>query len=526
MKYLKIITFLFATLLMVSSCKKNFEDYSQNRNLPLQVPPGLILPTILNDMVAYPGGDEDKYSQYIVSNYNYYGDNKYWNGSTNLNYGTLRNVLALDKQANKLAGSENNPYHVLSLFFRSFFFVNMTAKVGDLPMNEALQGLDNVTPKYNTQKEIFKQALQWLDTANTLLGKQIPLVDINDAYYEFSGDIYYKARVGSNSAALKLWQKAVNSYRLRVLIELSKKADDIDLNIKQQFAKIYNDPTTYPIFTNTGDNLQYNYNSSYNYYPDNQTNYGNNAGRLNIAATLETNLGKWHDLRAMVFGEPARGLGFSDTSFNSFVGGKSGDDVSNLSTLSGAGSITLYNYNHYYSGYTAEPTLILSYPEVCYCVAEAANRGWITADAEAWYKKGTIAMYEFYGLKDGLNQVFFIQANGNGGITYNVPFSFDAYFNQPLVKYKGNNADGLAQILTEKYFAYARNSGLQGYFQWRRTGVPEFSIGAGSGNGGKLPRRFQYPNNEKSTNAANVTEAIKNQFGGSDDIFVDLWLVK
>ena len=522
MKPLKLSTlFAAAILLLATSCKKKFEDYSVNRNLPVQVPPGLVLPTILNNLVVFPGGNEDKASQFIVSNYNYYGDNKYWSGSADLNYGSLRNVLAMEAEARRLAGTDDNPYHALGLFFRSFFFINMTEKVGDLPMYDALKGLENPAPKYDSQKDICKQSLLWLDTANTMLAGFI-----SNGFLEFSGDFYYKDRIGNSRDALIQWQKVVNSYKLRILIELSKKADDADLNIKQQFAKIYADPATYPIFTSNDDNLQYNYNDTYNYYPDNPQNYGNNAGRLNIAATLQTNLGKWHDLRAMVFGEPARGLGFSDTSYNSFAGGKTGDDVSTLSTLSGAGSISLYNYNHFYTNYTAEPTLILSYGEVCYCIAEAANRGWVTADAEEWYKKGTVAMYAFYGLKDGLNQVVFSKPTGGGSLTYNINFSFDEYFNQPLVKYKGNNNDGLTQILTEKYFAYARNSGLQGYYQWRRTGIPDFSVGAGVGNGGKLPRRYQYPSNETSTNADNLSKALQSQFSGSDDIFKDLWIVQ
>ena len=85
-----------------------------------------------------------------------------------------------------------------------------------------------------------------------------------------------------------------------------------------------NNQTQYPDFYQQRDNLEYVYNDTYNYYPDNPTNYGNNAGRLNIAATLLNNLSNLHDIRAMVFAEPASGLGFSDTSYKSFVGGASG----------------------------------------------------------------------------------------------------------------------------------------------------------------------------------------------------------
>ena len=41
---------------------------------------------------------------------------------------------------------------------------------------------------------------------------------------------YYNDRIGNSREALIKWQKVVNSYRLRVLIELSKKDEDADLN--------------------------------------------------------------------------------------------------------------------------------------------------------------------------------------------------------------------------------------------------------------------------------------------------------
>ncbi len=530
MKFLKLP--LFATIILfvlATGCKKKFEDYSQNKNLPLEVPPGLVLKSILNDMYISPGGDEDKADQFIVSNYTYYGLNQYSTGSATLNFGTLRNVLSMEKEARRLAGSDNNPYHALGLFFRAFYYVKMTERVGDLPLSEALEGANNPAPKYDTQKDIFKQSLLWLDSANTLLSGFL-----SNGFLEFSGDFYYKERLdkpvsGSNGRdALIQWQKVVNSYKLRVLIELSKRTDNTDLNIESQFTTIVNDPDHYPIFTSNADNLQYVYNSAYNYYPDNPNNYGNNAGRLNVASTTETTLGQLHDIRAMIFGEPARGLGFSDTDFASFVGGLSGEDVSSLATESGAGKISLYNYKHYYTTYTAEPTLILSYGETCYNIAEAINRGWLTNDAgaESWYVKGTEAMFDFYGIVDGNNTVTFRNVAGTGDATYTIPFSFNSYFNQPLVKYKGDNPGGLAQILTEKYLGYFRNSGLQAYFQWRRTGIPAFSVGTGTGNGGKIPLRLQYPTNEGTANGTNLSAALQSQYGGNDNINAQMWLVK
>jgi hypothetical protein len=512
--------------MLAAGCSKKFEEYSQNKNLPLTVPPGLVLRSTLNSLEVTPGGFEDKADQFIASNYTYYGDNKYWTGSAVLNYSQLNNVVAMEAEAKKAVSTDKNPYHALGFFLRAWFFVNMTEKVGDLPMNDALKGTADPSPKYDSQKDIFKQSLQWLDSANIMLTDFIA-----NGFVEFSGDWYYQETSKYSDAtgrnALIEWQKVVNSYRLRVLIELSKRADDAaDLNIKQQFADIVGDPTKYPIFTSNDDNLQYVYNSNYNYYPDNPGNYGNNAGRLNLGSTLLTTLGQLNDIRAMVLAEPARGLGFADTDYGSFAGAPLGADLSVLSTLSTAGQISLYNYNHFYATYTAEPTLILSYAEVCFSIAEGINRGWATGDAATWYNNGIKAMFGFYGIKDGDNQVVFRNSGGTGNVTYTVPFAFSDYLNQAAVKYKGNTNDGLTQILTQKYLGYARNSGLQAYYQWRRTGVPAFNVGAGTGNGNKIPLRFQYPTNEITSNGDNYKAALQSQYNGQDDINLAMWLIK
>lgn len=133
-------------------------------------------------------------------------------------------------------------------------------------------------------------------------------------------------------------------------------------------------------------------------------------------------------------------------------------------------------------------------------------------------------MFGFYGIKDGDNTVYF-QKDGSQ-VTYTMPFAYDDYFNQASVKYKGNNADGLSQILMQKYLAFARNSGMQAYYQWRRTGVPTFNAGPGSGNGGVIPVRYQYPTNEITTNGTNLKDALASQYGGADDIFAKMWLIK
>lgn len=526
MKKNKLLTIiaLAAIILTAGGCKKNFVDLSTDPNKPVTVPAYLLLRQIENDLVVFPGGDEDKFSQFTLSSYTYYGDNKYWTGAANLNYGSLNNVVAMEKEAAKASGV-NNPYSALAKFFKAYIFVGMSLKVGDLPMSESLKGLDNRTPKYDTQKDVFKQSLQLLEDANTQLAGLI-----SGANSSILGDFYFNERLSNPKdplSTLKQWQMVVNTYKLRVLIELSKKDTDADLNIKQKFSDVISNPTKYPIMGGLGDNLEYVYNDAYNQYPNNKNNYGNDALRLCVAATWLNTLAGLNDLRAMKVADPARNLGFSDTSFKSFVGGPNGASMSDLGGNTVALKYSAIGRKRYYDGYTAENTFLVGYPEMCLNIAEAINRGWVTGDANSWYQKGIKAMFAFYGVNDGANTVSFLKGLAPGDyINYAVTFNYNDYFAQAAVSYAGNNAAGLNQILTQRYLTLARNSGLEAYYQWRRTGIPVFSVGAGTGNSGVIPLRYQYPSAELSTNTVNYKAAIQSQYAGNDNINAKMWIIQ
>jgi len=220
-------------------------------------------------------------------------------------------------------------------------------------------------------------------------------------------------------------------------------------------------------------------------------------------------------------------LGFADAPYKSFVGGGAGEDMSLLGGNIVALKISPIGRKRYYDGFTGENTFLVGYPEMCLNMAEAINRGWISGSADTWYQKGVKAMFAFYGITDGANNVSFLKGTAPGDyVNYSVNFSFANYFNQADVKYAGDNATGLNQILTQRYLALARNSGLEGYYQWRRTGVPVFNKGAGTGNSNVIPLRFQYPSSELSTNKANLTTALGSQYGGKDDINAAMWIIK
>jgi hypothetical protein len=165
-------------------------------------------------------------------------------------------------------------------------------------------------------------------------------------------------------------------------------------------------------------------------------------------------------------------------------------------------------------------------------MAEGINRGWISSgklgDAETYYKAGILASLNYYSIPvKGPMTVYFLKAGASLGNynTYTVDVDFDSYYNQAMVKYAGNSEAGLNQILSQKYLALFRHSGLESYYQFRRTGIPVFTTGPGTGNSGRIPLRFQYFQSERSANTENYNAAIQ-QYGGNDDINAKMWILQ
>ena len=517
------ILLLLGIIISMSSCKNEFDDFIKDPNKAESVPPDLLLRKILYDMYTAPFDSYERWDQFTCCNFNYYGNNKYdWTSAT-LHYDDLENIQRMEAEAIKSGAEALSPYEALGKFLEAYFFVDMTMKVGDLPMTEALEGQKNFKPKYDTQKNIFIQCLKWLDSANTDLGALIKKAD-----QDLDGDFYY-------NNDLSKWQKAVNTFRMRVLISLSNKAGDQDLNVSGQFQMIMNDPEKYPVFQSMDDNLQFTYDKDFDKYPNNPDVFGFQQLRYNMAATYLNTLSALHDPRVYVVAEPARQYaadhGYPLTDYRAFIGANSGEDQGVMANKTILEYYSLINRKRYYSTYTGEPTFIISYPEMCFNIAEAINRGWISGNAEQWYKQGIQSMISFYDIQDGQNTVYFLKPGGditkpNDYEQYTISFNFDTYYNQPAVKYAGNNQQGLKQVLIQKYLSFFRNSGLEAYYNYRRTGVPDFLTGPNTGNGGHIPLRFQYPIDEASTNPDNYQSAVKSQFGGTDDINGAIWLIK
>ena len=153
----------------------------------------------------------------------------------------------------------------------------------------------------------------------------------------------------------------------------------------------------------------------------------------------------------------------------------------------------------------------MSYSEVEFLLAEAALKGYTTANIEDHYKAGIAASMTYHQVDVA-------------------PFGFtdfDDYYNNSGVAY-----DEAIDIWEQKWIALYFH-GLEPYFEVRRWlaesnedfGQIRFlSATCENTNNDKLPVRFLYPGEEQSLNAQNYQIAVDN-LGGENSFNAKMWLV-
>lgn len=539
MKRIKYIILITAGVSLMMSCNKQIKEKQVDPNNPVSVPPSLVLGTVLTDMsgtgsAGSLGGinswdNVQAWNQYHCQNYDYYGNNIYsWTAASFDPYLVLKNVVQMENEATSKGASSVNPYEAIGRVIKAYYFYNLTSMFGDVPLTQALQAPAISMPAYTPQEQVFQYVLNQLDSANTDLAT---LTGKNDNSLSVTQDIYY-------NGDLTKWQKLANSFKLRVLISLSKKSSDATLNIPAQFANIFNNPAKYPLFQSQDDDLKFVYNpggaNTYSTYPFNPSNFGSIAGRYNMAATYVGALTSISDPRVFITCEPATALAGSDPNlaqFKYFLGASTGEAVQSMYGNASAGKYSFINRKRYYSNFTGEPDVLVGYKEMLFNIAEGIARGWASGNDETFYKTGINESMKFYGIDiTTANHSAYFLPPGANSVTQVAPYSFSfdfaTYYAQAAVKLSSTPAAAISQIVLQKYIAMFENSGYEPYYNWRRTGVPPFQSGPGVGNNGVIPLRWAYPVSEQTQNAANWKAALAAQGFSADDLNQTMWLIK
>ena len=488
-----LIVFLLGSVI---SCL-DYEDLRENPNEPNSVPPSLIFTTLVPGVTGSFSDTYEKMQYHLwIATDNVFSPNfnNGFNGS--FDYSSLRNIIQMTKEA-EAAGAP--AYAIIGKFLKARMFIEMTRRMGDIPLSEAGLGAEKPQPKYDSQKSVYIQCLDWLDEANSELGTFItanPGVNIE-------GDPYY-------NGDLKQWQKLINAYTLRVLLSLSKKENDADVNVKGRFASILNNSDNYPLLTGLQDNAQLTYSNEdgfrQTYNPD-QAVYRD---AVVYASTYIDLLKGKEDPRLMKVADPTKDALEAnpiEAEVRADYDAYAGADISAAATENSAkkldGDFSFPNFEKYWN-YVGQPGVFMSYWEQELHIAEGAHRGWASIDAKTHYDNGVTASMEFYSV-DASEISTYLAAK------------------QPYI----TGAAGLNRILEQKYLAFAENTDHESFFTTRRTGVPTYLFSSEHNNITKYPVRWTYPTSEDLDNKNNYRAALRAQFGAEvDDRDQVIWLLK
>ncbi len=418
-----------------------------------------------------------------ASQYQYYT----WQRGNFNAYDNLKQANEMTKEANR---TNQDVYRILANFFKSYFIVEISQQFGDVPYTEAAKLTEGINqPVYDTQESIYLQVLEDLKMASSELAVTNETI---------SGDIIY------GGDKLK-WRKLINSYALRVLMSLSTKEGQSTIDVAERFGAIVNNPSQFPIFESNEDAGFINYvDTDKNRYPLNRNNSLQTA--YYMEKTFVDELINLRDPRLFAFAERTpNGVanGLAEDDFNAYGGLLGSAPFSDLAVPATEGNASRIK-PRYYEDPINEQGVLMGYAELQFILAEAAERGWISGEVAPFYEAGITASMNYYGIEDEA--------------------SINTYLNQSGVKLTGTNT--IAQIMTQKHIALFLNTGWQIFYEQRRTGFPVYDTsGGGTGNGGRIPKRFMYPESEINNNNTNLEAAISRQYPAGDDVNAAMWLI-
>ena len=398
-------------------------------------------------------------------------------------------------------GQSNNTKQAARIL-RAFLFHRLTDYYGSIPYSEALKaGEGTFFPKYDKQKDIYKDLLKELDEAAVAFGAADPGFSAADLYY--SGDV-------------TKWKRWAYSLMLRLAMRLS----NVDVATTNTYVakaiaggvfQSNADNTIVPMAE--GPSLWTNQNGiSRAFYPGD----GGNASFLSktlVDFLKGPNAGSTtdDDPRLMIISGgigtwAASGTGSTFTPVPNGTdplaqkGMPNGNDLTMLKTLEGNPNLDV---NATYSKINpklldrAEPYMLMNYGEVKLLLAEAAQRslgGLTPAAAKGHYDEGVRASMRMYVIYDPSFVVTDAQV--------------DAY----LTARPYNPATGLAMIASQLWVNHFLNW-WEAWSDWRRTRLPVLVPTNYPGNvtGGKIFERLKYPNAEVAGNP-NFSTATTNDY--------------
>jgi hypothetical protein len=374
---------------------------------------------------------------------------------------------------------------------QSWVFQYMTDLWGDIPYSEALKGdasTPNFKPTYDPQQQIYSGVMATLASAATSMAGGNSAADPGLG----STDPIYKGDVTK-------WIKLANSIRARMALRMSK-ADPATANTELTAA------IAGGLLASNADNAKLTWPGDGVYDNPWASNFATRDDHR-VAKTLVDTLIGLNDPRLPIFAQPTKA---DPTKYAGMQNGLDNTYTAQFfNTTSRPGTIFYPGATTYGTFGTAAgkatPSYIMTYAEVSFIKAEAAQKGiggLTPAQAAQFYNDGVTASITQWG---------------------GTPAQAATYLAQPSVAY--NPAIGLQQIALQKWISLF-TQGNEAWSEWRRTGLPATIVPGPSmySDTPGIAQRLLYPTSEQAVNQAGLDAAAADQ--GPDLTTTKVWWAK
>lgn len=462
-KYLLALVIL-GQALTFTSCDGDFEETNTNPNDPNVVPSELLLGGIIRSTsntlqsIFLAGEAGSTWVQHLAKPV--YNDNELYiprQGSIEGLWTTLYSSVIKDANTmEQLAMEEgNSDLQGVALVLKANAYQVLTDAFGNIPMTEASQGDSGIiTPVYDdSQSQVYPAIIDMLTQANTLLD--------GSGSIDASQDLLY----GGDAAK---WKMFANSLKFRVMMRAGKTTGY---------------PSAGSMFGSNDDEAKMTFLAA----APNANPYFEgliDGGRVNewcLNQTLVMFMQGYSDPRLPVYAQEVGGNG----SGGGYVGKPAGIEAVGDTPWGDSNNVSLIGEKYLEA---EQPTYYMSYAQLNFLMAEAAEKGYIGGNAADYFTAGVAA------------------SCADNGVA------------APSMVYSGGNA-GLTQIAEQSWVALYMQ-GYESWAEWRRTGIPALSL-AQDAVETSIPTRLNYPISQQSVNGVNYADAVSAQ--GADELTTSLW---
>jgi hypothetical protein len=370
-------------------------------------------------------------------------------------------------------------YSGISKIMQGWHFLRLVDVYNNIPFDDALQGTQFPTPRYEDGKVVYEKAINLITDGIADIKRAVPGTEPTTDDIIFNGN-------------RTLWTKLANTIKLRALVRQSQAGNDAFINTEIQkitaegsgFLGIGENAYVHPGYLSTAGKLNPFWESYYrnvqgvitgNYQDIRPTVFAIQSYQTRNDPRIEKlYVAVNGNYNGVLFGNPNTAPAYSRANTSSFRGPQE----------NGNQPAALFKS-------ISQPSVLMSSFESLFLQAEATQRGWLSAStAKALYESAIQESFKYMEVAAA---------------------SFNGYNLQTSVNYDAAT-DKIRRIVEQKWLALNSISSIEAWSEYRRTGWPEIPNSLEAPTTTSRPLRLMYPETERMTNNGNASAQ------GSDDM--------